>query len=106
MGDNQGSDQTRPRPSMQDVHERSGNIETPPPAASPETREKVEHVLVNHIERERGGLKSRFFTGALGTAHINQATKMFTELKAKGCTKELALNLSILVLYDLVILIG
>ena len=70
------------------------------------TRQKVKGVLEHHIGEERGGLKRRFFKDKLGADHIDQATKMFAELGTKGCSNELALSLSILVLYDLVILIG
>ena len=71
-----------------------------------EVKEKVKGVLEDHIGRQRGGLKRMFFEGALDTALIDQATEMFTKLMDKKCSKEQALSLSILVLYDLVILIG
>ena len=68
--------------------------------------DKIKSVLENHIGMERGGLKSRFFKGVLDISHIDQATEMVTKLRAKQCSQELALSLSLLVLYDLVILIG
>ena len=100
----QNSVLTRPRPSVQDVHKRNGNNGAPSPAAQSEIESDVEKELRRHIDEEREGLKSRFFKD-LDAARIDQATKMFTEL-AKECPREKALNLSILVLYDLVILIG
>ena len=100
MGDSQNSDQTQPQPSTEGVHE------TPSSAAQRETWGKVKVVLENHIERGREGLRSRFFKDVLDTAYIDQATEMFTKLSEKECPKEQAQELSILVLYDLVILIG
>ena len=102
----QNSVLTRPRPSVQDVHKRNGNNGAPSPAAQSEIESKVEKELRRHIEKERGGLKSRFFKGALDAARIDQATKMYKKLEEEKCPTEQALNLSILVLYDLVILVG
>ena len=110
MGGNQNSDQTQPRPSIQSTNVRIGNIAIPSSAAQLETmedvKEKVGRVLEDHINNQRRGLKLRFFKDGLDTTIIDQATKMFTELTEKKCSKELALSLSILVLFDLVILIG
>ena len=100
MGDSQNSDQAQPQPSTQGAHE------APSSAAQRDTREQVKVVLENHIGRGRRGLRSRFFKDVLDTAHIDQATEMFTKLSAKGCPKEQAQELSILVLYDIVILLG
>ena len=106
MGDNQDSDQ----PSTQDVHRQNGNIAIPSSAAQPDTmeevKEKVKGVLEGHIGKQRGGLKRMFSEGALDAALIKQATEMFTKLRDQKCPNEQALSLSILVLYDLVILIG
>ena len=102
----QNSVLTRPRPSVQDVHKRNGNNGAPSPTAQSEIESDVEKELRDHIDKEREGLKRRFFNGDLDAARIDQATKMFTKLRAKECPRKEALNLSILVLYDLVILIG
>ena len=87
------------------VHKCCGKHRAPSLGAQSEIESEVEKELRDHIENERAGVKSRFFKD-LDAARIDQATKMFTELEAKKCPRKEALNLSILVLYDLVILIG
>ena len=67
--------------------------------------ELVRGTLEGHF-KERRGLKKRFYEGGPSSDHIKQAEEMFEELAKKGCSTELARLLSILVLYDLVILIG
>ena len=92
----------QPEPSVAGVYERYGNIEITSSDAQPEP---VRDALEGHI-MEREGLEKIFYKGGLSADCMNQAMKMFVELKKKGCTAELALSLTILVLYDLVILIG
>ena len=92
----------QPKPSVAEVYDRNGNIEI---TSSDAQLAKVRDVLNGHT-KERGGLEKIFYKGGLSEDHIKQAGEMFVELQRKGCSKELALNLSILVLYDLVILIG
>ena len=84
----------QPEPSVGEVHGQQN--------AHPE---EVRVTLEGHIN-ERLGLKEWFYKDGLSADHMNQAMKMFVELKKKGCSTELALSLTILVLYDLVILIG
>ena len=98
MGDNR----TQHEPSVEGVHRRNGNIETTSSDAHPGL---VRETLEGHI-KERGGLKERFYKGGPSEDHIKQAEEMFEKLEKKGCSNELALSLSILVLYDLVILVG
>ena len=107
MGDDQGSDGTHLRPGTEDAYKRNRDIGAPTPDEQlKKTTQGVRGVLECHIGGERGGLKRRFYNGGLGANHIDQATKMSTELRTKGCSNELALSFSILGLYDLVILIG
>ena len=102
MGDKRNSDRMQPKPSVGEIHRRNRNIETTSSNAQPEGARAT---LEGHI-KEKCGLKVWFYKDGLSADHINQAMKMFVELKKKGCTTELALSLTILVLYDLVILVG
>ena len=102
MGDKRNSDRMQPKPSVGEVHGRNRNIETTSSDAHPE---EVRVTLEGHIN-EKLGLKEWFYKDGLSADHMNQAMKMFAELKKKGCPTELALSLTILVLYDLVILVG
>ena len=83
----------QPEPSVGEVHGQNAHPEG------------VRVTLEGHIN-EKLGLKEWFYKGGPSEDHIKQAEEMFEKLKKKGCSTELALSLSILVLYDLVILIG
>ena len=83
------------------VHKCCGKHRAPSPTAQSE----IEKELRVHIEKRWKVVNGRP-PKDLDAARIDQATNMFTELKAEGCPEGKALNLSILVLYDLVILIG
>lgn len=76
------------------VHERDGNIEIPSSATQLETRQQLQakRVLGNHTGEGMWGPEARFFRDFLGTLRNDQATKIFTELRARGSTKELALS--------------
>lgn len=89
-------------PSVAGVYERNRNIGI---TSSDAQLAMVRDVLNGHT-KERRGLETFFYKDGLSEDHIKQAGKMFVELERKGCSKELAQNLSILVLYDLVMLIG
>lgn len=66
---------------------------------------KFYHQRVNSFLDERGGLR-RFYEGDRLEDAASHAKDMGDQLMGSGCTPEFALCLSLLSLYDIVVLIG
>jgi hypothetical protein len=75
---------------------------------NPFTKEEFTEYLTWFItdEKARPGLKEMFFRDGITDEMASTAAKMANALCDKGCGKEIAEELALLTLYDLVILIG